>query len=123
MAYQRAETVFEIDGEEYRRRPTFGSIASIESAHGAIAQLLQRIAGGEVGVAETAKIVHTILGGRDRGGPKLNVVQDAVFDDYGDNLKRVAEFLTNAITDDSEAADTGNARRKTKTATTSEAAE
>lgn len=110
MAYQRAETVFVIGGEEYLRRPTFGIIAAIEGSYGTPFQLLRRISDGEVGVAETARIIHTILGGRDRGGPKLTLVQDEVFDNYGKNLTLVAEFLTNAVTDNNEASDEGNPR-------------
>jgi len=102
----RAEVVFTIAGEEYRRRPTFGVIAAIERGHGAIMPLLHRALAKGVGIGETAQITHTILGGKEKGAPKLSVVQEEVFENYARALGRVADFLAEAVTDPN--ADTGD---------------
>lgn len=100
MSNQRAEVVFEIDGEEYRRRPTFALINAIEASYGSCMRLLQKIQANEIGVADTAALVYLILGGREQGGPKRAVVQEAVFDDgYIHHLAKVAEFVAAAILD------------------------
>jgi hypothetical protein len=113
MTTLRAETVFVIDGERYPRRPTFAIIAAIERQFGAIWPLLQRATSASIGIEETATIVHIILGGQQQGAPKLGRVQEAVFEEYSEFLKLVAEFLVNAITDPSRSAE-GNATAATQ---------
>ncbi len=114
----RQEIVFTIEGETYRHRPTFGVLAQIEAGHGPVFDLLGRMASGKLGVAETAKIVHTILGGPQRGGPKLGLVQQEVMDNYAKMLLLVTDFLTESVNgrkqpgeDDDEGSAEGNGRR------------
>lgn len=120
MANQRAEVVFEIDGEEYRRRPTFALINAIEASYGSCMRLLQKIQNNEIGVADTANMVYLILGGKDAGGPKRSVVQEAVFEDgYIHHLAKVAEFVAAAIIDpDSSREAEGDERPSRQTAET-----
>jgi hypothetical protein len=99
MANMRPETSFKIGDGVHPRRPTFAAIASLEARFGPMYPVLSRMQSGSFGMAELADGLSIVLGRPKDGGPTAEAIQEAVFDDYGKQLRDLASFVVDGLSD------------------------
>ena len=99
MANPRQEIIFQIGGQEHRARATFEKIAQLEQRFTAVFPLMLRLEGGHFGMHELCDALQIILGTPKQGGPQIETLRDAIFDNYADLLIPFSKYVASAVND------------------------